>query len=710
MLWGDPGFIANFIRWFFSILDSIGYFFLSGIFNVFFTVANANFFQGDVINEFYERVQLILGIFMIFILSFTLLQIIINPDMFKDKQKGAGSLVMRVAVMLVLLTLIVPINVPEDGNPLNEKINNNGILFGFLYQIQDTVVKDNVLGKLILGYNVADVGDSVTYEDIDGNLRLQGMENVGDVITAEIAKAFITPALKDGYTEVNADPESDNYYEKSALCPTDIAPYLNRLVSSSGLLDHVNLTCKPEGGKEIYAFSYTGFGGVVCAIVMTIIIIGFTLDIAVRAIKLAILRLIAPIPIISYISPGQEKNGTFGNWVKTLTSTYLSLFIRLIIIYFGIYLIILLRNGDLVAGIKESTLANVFVIIGILVFMKEAPKFFQDMLGLKGDGKLFSGIGTMLGAGIAGLGAIGAFNASRQASRLADEMRAREDPNYNPNSVLNRGKHVFAGLAGGVLGAKAGMGAALSAKDHVGSAAFAAIAKRNASVLSAGRSGGTFLGALGSSGRQMFTGESTYDALDAGWKAREQQIKDAELILKQNQDNNAHRKSIMDRAKSKAVDSERTSGSYGGITGNYRDYHSAYTAAIQQGVGVRTNAAGQKYFDFHGQDVLLDQAQSIDVGLLDANTANFYERAFADRNFDASITADRDAYIAATGQDLEATYDGADGLKAAFGTNANINNAESDRLNRERAEINNQRQGYHAQRSQANAQRFRNSK
>ena len=442
MLWGDPGFIANFIRWFFSILDSIGYFFLSGIFNVFFTVANATFFQGDVINEFYERVQLILGIFMIFILSFTLLQIIINPDMFKDKQKGAGSLVMRVAVMLVLLTLIVPIKVPEDGNPLNEKINNNGILYGFLYQIQDTVVKDNVLGKLILGYNVADVGDSVTYEDIDGNLRLQGMENVGDVITAEIAKAFITPALKDGYTEVNADPESDNYYEKSALCPTDIAPYLNRLVSSSGLLDHVNLTCKPEGGKEIYAFSYTGFGGVVCAIVMTIIIIGFTLDIAVRAIKLAILRLIAPIPIISYISPGQEKNGAFGNWVKTLTSTYLSLFIRLIIIYFGIYLIILLRNGDLVAGIKESTLANVFVIIGILVFMKEAPKFFQDMLGIKGDGKLFSSVAPIFAA--AGIGA-GKLAAGTLSAVTGNGFMAGASQVHG-NGIVNKGMTMFRNL------------------------------------------------------------------------------------------------------------------------------------------------------------------------------------------------------------------------------------------------------------------------
>lgn len=704
MFWNDPGFSADFCRGFLAILDSIGYFFLGGIFNIFFIVANASFFQGDVINTFYSRVQMILGIFMIFRLTLTFLEIIVNPDLYKDKQKGAASLVKRIAIMLVLLSVIVPIDIPNtDNNPLNEQIRKNGILFGLLYQVQNSVVEDNILGKLILGYNL----------ETDGNLQLGGgMSSVGDVITSQIARTFITPTLNDGYDDVAEITE--NNVEEATKCPTDARSYMNTSVTSGALLDHINDTCD-SSGTETYAFNYTGFGGVVVAIVMTIIIVGFTLDVAVRAIKLALLRLIAPIPIISYISPGQEKDGAFGNWVKTLTSTYLSLFIRLIIIYFGIYLIILLREGNLVTWVGTSSfitsaLANIFIIIGILVFMKDAPKFFQDMLGIKGDGKLFSGIGTMLGAGVAGLGAIGAFNASRQASRLADEMRAREDPNYNPNSVLNRGKHVFAGFAGGVLGARAGLGAAMSAKEHAASAAFAAISKRNASVLSSGRSGGTFLGAVGSSTRQMFTGESTYDALDSGWKAREQRIKDAELILKQNQDNNAHRKRIMDRAKSKAVDSEKTSGSYGGITGNYRDYHSVYTAAIQQGVGVRTNDAGQKIFDFHGQDVLLDQAQSIDVGLLDANTANFYEQALADRNFDASITADRDAYIAATGQDLEATYDGANGLKAAFGTQANINNAESDRLNRERAEINNQRQGYHAQRSQANAQRFRNGK
>ena len=704
MFWNDPGFLADFCRGFLAILDSIGYFFLGGIFNIFFIVANASFFQGDVIDTFYSRIQMILGIFMIFRLTITFLQVIVNPDLFKDKQKGAASLVKRIAIMLILLSVIVPIDIPNtDNNPLNEQISKNGILFGLLYQVQNSVVEDNILGKLILGYNL----------ETDGNLQLGGgMSSVGDVITSQIARTFITPTLNDGYDDVAEITE--NNVEEATKCPTDARSYMNTSVTSGALLDHINDTCD-SSGTETYAFNYTGFGGVVVAIVMTIIIVGFTLDVAVRAIKLALLRLIAPIPIISYISPGQEKDGAFGNWVKTLTSTYLSLFIRLIIIYFGIYLIILLREGNLVTWIGTSNfitsaLANIFIIIGILVFMKDAPKFFQDMLGIKGDGKLFSGIGTMLGAGIAGVGAIGAFNAARNASRLADEYRAHDDPNYNANSLLNRGKHVFSGLAGGILGAKVGMGAALSAKDHAGSAAFAAIAKRNASVLSAGRSGGTFFGAVGSSARQMLAGESTYDALESGWKVTEQEIKDAELLLKQNMDNNAHRKSIMDRAKSKAVDSERTTGSYGGITGNYRDYHSAYTAAIQQGVGVRTNAAGQQYFNFHGQNVLLDQAQSIDVGLLDSNTANYYEQVVAGSISDASITANRDAYRTATGQDLEAVYDGANGLKAAYGTNANINTAESDNLNRRRAALNAERTGYHAQRSQANAQRFKNGK
>ena len=493
MFWGDPGIFSNFFRWFFSLLDSVGYFFLSGIFNVFFDIANAQFFQSGVIDTFFTRVQMILGVFMIFRISITLLQIIVNPDVFKDKQKGAGSIVMRIAVMLVLLTLIVPIDgISEDDlNPLNQQIRTNGILFGFLNQVQNTVVQDNVLGKLILGYNV----------DEDGSdLQLNGLDSVGDVLTTEIAHAFITPTLNDDVDD-NIVITSENY-EVVTACPTDIAPSLNPAVTSGALLDHINATCMVDG-EETYAFEYIGFGGLVCSIVMTIIVIGFTLDVAVRAIKLALLRLIAPIPIISYISPGQEKDGAFGNWVKTLTSTYLSLFIRLIIIYFGIYLIILLRNDDLVTWVDSSLLANIFIIIGILVFMKEAPKFFQDMLGIKGDGKLFSGIGTMLGAAALGGSLVGSVSSAAKTG-------------YAEGQEMGHGK-----FRSGLRGIGAGIGGFLGG-TYLGGKALMTNDKKQASAVRAAMqkgivrrgSGSTFFGRTKEGVYSMLTGSSLADKYD----------------------------------------------------------------------------------------------------------------------------------------------------------------------------------------------------
>ena len=74
-------------------------------------------------------------------------------------------------------------------------------------------------------------------------------------------------------------------------------------------------------------------------IIMALIITGFTIDIAVRAIKLAVLRLVAPVPIISYINPPKQGGGAFDNWVKSLISTYVDLFVRIAIVYFGLFLI-----------------------------------------------------------------------------------------------------------------------------------------------------------------------------------------------------------------------------------------------------------------------------------------------------------------------------------------------------------------------------------
>ena len=55
---------------------------------------------------------------------------------------------------------------------------------------------------------------------------------------------------------------------------------------------------------------------------------------------------------------------------------------------------------------------------------------------------------------------------------------------------------------------------------------------------------------------------------------------------------------------------------------------------------------------------------------------------------------------------MEAVYDGATGLKATYGDRANVDKAEGDRINRERANVNNQRQGYQGQRAASDSKRF----
>lgn len=622
-MFSNPGWLNDIFRSFFTALDNFGYFFVNGVFSIFFTIVNADIFSGVVINTFYERIQLILGIIMIFKLSFTLLQIIVNPDMFKDKQKGAGSIVMRVAVVLVLLSLIVPIdNIPvDDDNPLNVQIRNNGILFGFLYQFQNSVINDNILGKLILGSNT----DSISEED---GSDLGNMSDIGPIISSTVAKAFIKPTFKEGAPEeINSEEE----YSQNVACSgeTEAMPYFNSNLTSGTLVRHINDTCD-SNGEEVYVFDYTILGGLICSIIMTVIILGFTVDIAVRAIKLAVLRLIAPVPIISYISPGQEKDGAFGNWVKTLTSTYLSLFIRLAIIYFGAYLIMVVSDGGLniwqsSPNVVTSLLATIFIIIGILVFMKQAPKFFQDMLGIKGDGKLFSGIGTMLGAAALGAGVIGAARGSYRIGM--DE--ARELGLDDDEAKKRARKAAIGGIFGGGY---AGMKAFMTSDKNVPSSVFAAMQKRQAV-----RGSGVTLG------RKI---SSTASGLLAGSSLGGRSATQADLYNKAAQAARAHKQMLEDEAL-KSMDVEGTltyldhMGNTQSLSANYQDFVGQFEAA---------RAAGKNTFSFIDSR---GNSHIVSTKSINSNRLEKFKESQTN-NYAASDAARTNAKVQGTAQ--EATY------------------------------------------------------
>lgn len=444
-------------------LDNVGFSLLSTVYKIFYTVANATIISGDLIRNFYSRIQLILGILMIFKLAMSILNIIINPDSVKDSKNGPGKIIPRVVVAVFLLLLIIPVefeiqnetnnnetnnnetidekDYSNNGNALtlNAYINDHGILFGFLYKFQDSMMRENIIGKLILGINSGgSSSDDDSELDRDFNsIDANNLSAVGDTIAAQVARMVIRPNVVDE-SQPYCSSETGGDFDPTNPCPNTRCPaevvasnYTDETLSASSIADLVNVSCRNnELNKTIYAFSYTPLLGLIVSAVMSFIIIGFTIDVAVRALKLAILRLIAPIPIISYIDPKSEKDGAFGNWLKALISTYVDLFIRLAIIFFGAFIIQSLFSEGTFDSIKSgNALVDIFskiaIILGLLVFMKQAPTFLKNALGIKSQPMGNAGLSGLLGGaamaigggGLAGfgLGMMQGMNASADA-------------------------------------------------------------------------------------------------------------------------------------------------------------------------------------------------------------------------------------------------------------------------------------------------------
>ena len=425
----EPSMFKNGVLSFFAGLDFVIYNFLALIYVIFFNVASVQILTGPVMTNFMGRIQIIIGVFMIFKISISIFNGIVNPDALiagKD-ENGVSKMVVRICVSLIMLTLIMPIRIPDNGslNKWEQQINSNGILFGTLYDLQDRILINNTIGKLILGTpQVSGMREG------DESNQINQIENLGIKFAADVLKTFISPSL---------DPDAEAVKNYNGGSITDIYDDTSNWVCSEGdedvwkeyyldegtpigfLTDATTLECGSKVipwalGDAAYAFNYMLLVSTLVGIVLTAFLIMITVDVAIRVIKLAVLRILAPIPIISYIDPKSQKDGSFANWVKALTSTYLDLFLHLVIIFFVLFILSdFVNNGQVVPNSNNmfvTLVAKIFIYIGLFFFIKQAPKFIKDMLGVKstggslGLGGLLAGTAALVGgAGLAGAGA-----------------------------------------------------------------------------------------------------------------------------------------------------------------------------------------------------------------------------------------------------------------------------------------------------------------
>ena len=179
----NAGVLWDAVRAFSSFLDRGVYGLLNIVYQVFFNITSVDLFQNEVMMKFYGRIQLILGVFMMFQLAMTILKGIVDPNSFTDSKSGAGNLVYRVATSLILLTVLVPISTP-GRNEFEKRVNNNGILFGTLYSLQYRILNNNTIGKLVLG-TTSDNSSMVS----TGNQK-NDVEYSSRVFTATILRSF----------------------------------------------------------------------------------------------------------------------------------------------------------------------------------------------------------------------------------------------------------------------------------------------------------------------------------------------------------------------------------------------------------------------------------------------------------------------------------------------------------------------------------------
>lgn len=158
--------------------------------------------------------------------------------------------------------------------------------------------------------------------------------------------------------------------------------------------------------------------------VIVYVLLSFTFDVAKRVIELAILEMISPLFIATIVDPKSMQNGPFKKWLKTLGNSYASLFLRLAAISIMLLCVRLLSYWKPSADV--GAFGKLIILIAFLIFIKQLPKWFSNMLGIDGDGTGLGGLGigkkigsaalvggaaTKLGHGLAGNAVTGLGNA-----------------------------------------------------------------------------------------------------------------------------------------------------------------------------------------------------------------------------------------------------------------------------------------------------------
>lgn len=371
---------------FICLFDTVAYTLVSVSYRIFLAVSELDLFGGGTAGAalyeiFTKKMYLVLSVVMLFIFAYELILLLINPD--GDGTKKTTGL-LKDFVISIALVVFLP------------------VVFKYMTVFQLHVIKNNTIGALVLGTaptssNTAETayGDSIGMVVLMAFYHPQGagyesfFETTGEFKGIDQAVTDCEAGGKASHDTCQSWAEALDKWNTKMQNSGLVFAGLNDITYNAGLIN----TLGDSDGSEYMWILCTG-----CGILVAWFFISYAIDLGTRAVKLGVLEIISPIPVMFNAIPKMKKS--FETWKGELIKTYVELFIRLAIIFFIVKLCTLVPEfveiifKDPITGVKGDpfvkAITMVVLILGLLKFAKEAPELFKSLFD--NGGGLFKGL------------------------------------------------------------------------------------------------------------------------------------------------------------------------------------------------------------------------------------------------------------------------------------------------------------------------------
>ncbi len=499
------------------VLDSAIYTLISSAYKIFMAVASARLLNSDAYSTIANNLYAIIGVVMLFVLAYAIIRSIMDPDQMTKGELSGGKLVQ--GILTAIIGIAIAPTIFEYLYQAQGLIVEHDVVGKIFFRNFDDAEVAVPNGNTNANDPCQDPNNGTT----KANCYVKSLG--GAVAATSIWTAFFHPV--DGYDAEEIKVKASDFYGAAAgaavlglaavagtvavVAATNIWNPVGWLLAGVAIVCGIVAASNVETGDEVnqmsgsgeisladaYGYSsagkgfniYTGFLGkytdddqeieyywgvsTICGLFALYSFVSFTIDMGVRSAKLAFYQIIAPIPIILQILP--KFKSTYQNYIKSLITTFIEVFIRIAVVYIVVYIIChltdmfstsatLWENQNLNLG--ERMFALALLIMGLIIFAQQAPKFISDSLGFSSAMGDFKSLGQKLreggafaAAGIAGAGIGGAIHGYKDdGQRYNPRTHQMEDPTVRDrlgraasglfNSAIRGGLNVYSGTKG----------------------------------------------------------------------------------------------------------------------------------------------------------------------------------------------------------------------------------------------------------------------